>query len=106
MTIKLLSQFAAVPYFSWPIVFIIRFYLNYHIYEVIGKEEMQGNSFERYHRGDDNLLAIFTFRWSSAFMEDEEPETLRLMRISNVLNIAFIVHTILVVGLWMFLYGK
>ncbi|RPE05693.1 hypothetical protein EGT74_25330 [Chitinophaga lutea] len=106
MIVQFLNKLAPFIYFTWPVIFIIRFILNYHIYELIGKEEMGGTSLERQYRGEDNMLALFTFRWSADFMEDDDPDITRLMRTSNILNIAFIIHTVLVVALWMFLYGR
>lgn len=106
MIVQLLAKSAPFVYYSWPVVLFIRFMLNYYIYEIIGKEEMEGTRFEQDRRWEDDMLALFTFRWSADFMEDDDPGVTRLMRASNILNMAFIIHTVLMAALWIFLYGK
>lgn len=105
MIVQFLSQLAPIVYWSWPPVFLVHCWLNYDIYRALGKEEFSDVA-GRFLGSRDNLLAVFTFRWSKAYMEDDNPEITRLMRISNKLSIVLIVLTVLVVGLWMFLYGK
>jgi hypothetical protein len=106
MFISFLSQVAPIFYISWLILFVARIISNYHIYYIIGKEEFQGSQFELSHRYSDNLLAIFTFRWSRSYMEDEDPEVIRLMRISNVLHLSFIVLSVVAAAIWLCLHGR
>lgn len=106
MFIHFLSRIAPFFYFSWFILLIARIISNYNIYYLIGKEEFQGSSIELWRRSSDNLLAIFTFWWRKSYMEDEDPEVIRLMRISNILHLVFIVHSVLTAVIWVCTYGK
>lgn len=104
MSIKLLSQVAPFIYFGWLALSAVRWWINYSIYESIGKEEFEGNTFNRHVRESDNLLAFFTFRWSQDFMDDEDAAVTRNMRIANVLSIVFIIYTVAVAALWVVLF--
>lgn len=104
--IQFLSRLTPFVYYAWPVLLFIHYWLNYHIYETIDKEEFEGSTLEKGHRYEDNVLALLTFRWRREYMEDEAPDTVRLMRYSNVLSIVLIVYTMLMAGLWIYLYGK
>lgn len=106
MFISFLSQAAPFFYFSWLILLIARVISNYHIYYLIGKEEFEVSPVELWYRSSDNMLALFTFWWSRSYMEDEDPEIISLMRISNVLHVIFIIHSVITAATWVCLYGK
>lgn len=108
MLISFLSQIAPFCYLTWRVLLVARLISNYHIYRVTGREEFQGShvGFWFWYRSADHMLVFFTFRWIRFDMEGEDPEAVRWMRISNILHIVFIVHSVIAAAVWICLYGK
>lgn len=100
MKATLLPTLITVFYWSWIPVLVAHVILNYVIFHMIGKEEFKWPRNE----GDagEMMLAIFNFRWNKAYQEDDNPLITRLMRISNVLSIVFIIYTAAVFFIWIF----
>lgn len=105
---EIISQFTTFSYSSWIVLLLVRYSLNWYIYLALKNEDVEDSTYLVYSHPEKDInayvLMFFTFWWTEHDTE-ENLSTRRSMKISNFLNIFFILLTIWVVVVFLYNYG-
>jgi hypothetical protein len=97
-----LFHYRYVFYISWAVFCIIRTGMNGKIYEMMDNEDVQYSG--RARNPEDTVTSIivfFTFWWLD-YKTEEDLELRKRMQKSNVVNVCFIIYTLLIFALWLY----
>lgn len=104
----IILQLTLISYCSWGALLLARYCVNWYIYLALENEDVEDHTHLVYSHIEKDVnayvLIFFTFWWSEHDTEENLPIR-RIMKVSNFLNIFFVILTVWVGFVFLYNYS-